>query len=322
LSRKPIVFMYSGQGSQYYQMGADLYLENTRFKTHVDTLDETAAGVVGLSLRDVIFDSDKGVSDVFNDVILSGLSIYMMERALTRTLIDYGVTPDCVLGSSMGMFAASVQAECISEEDGFRYIYEQGKIVKATCRTGYMIAILERVDVYEESSVLRAQSEIASVNYDASFVISLPTENLGNVEEDLKRRRITYQVMGVEHAYHSHWMDAAKNGYLGLYEFFGNRKPSIPVVCCAKAEELSCINEGVLWNSMRNILRLQDSIIYLEKSGPYRYIDVGPSGTLATSLKYGLPAGSASQVSFILSPYRRTSSRLGDLLNQLFSETN
>jgi hypothetical protein len=41
----------------------------------------------------------------------------------------------------------------------------------------------------------------------------------------------------------------------------------------------------------------------LEQQGAHRYIDVGPAGTLATFLKYGLPPTTRSTVQAILTPF-------------------
>ena len=47
----------------------------------------------------------------------------------------------------------------------------------------------------------------------------------------------------------------------------------------------------------------KEAIAELESTGPYRYIDAGPAGTLATFLKYLLPKTSKSTAHAILSPF-------------------
>ena len=51
----PIVFMFSGQGSQYYQMGRDLYQENPVFRQHLLSLDEIVRDYLGKSILNQIY---------------------------------------------------------------------------------------------------------------------------------------------------------------------------------------------------------------------------------------------------------------------------
>ncbi|MGO4779982.1 hypothetical protein AB4084_31365, partial [Lysobacter sp. 2RAB21] len=77
----------------------------------------------------------------------------------------------------------------------------------------------------------------------------------------------------------------------------------LPLVCCEQAAVLTDLPDDFFWRAVRRPIRLRDTIAQLESQGPHRYIDVGPSGTMATFAKYALPAGSASTVHPALTPY-------------------
>ena len=76
------------------------------------------------------------------------------------------------------------------------------------------------------------------------------------------------------------------------------------MVCC---EQLAVITDALpqdyFWRVARNEIRCREAITLLEQRGSNRYIDIGPAGTLATFLKYGLAAGSRSTIHSILTPY-------------------
>lgn len=74
-------------------------------------------------------------------------------------------------------------------------------------------------------------------------------------------------------------------------------------MCCEQAAVLTDLPDDFFWRAVRRPIRLRDTIAQLESQGPYRYIDVGPSGTMATFAKYALPAGTASTVHPALTPY-------------------
>jgi malonyl CoA-acyl carrier protein transacylase len=77
----------------------------------------------------------------------------------------------------------------------------------------------------------------------------------------------------------------------------------LPLACCDQTDVLAALSDGYFWNVVRHPIRFRETIARLERQGARRYIDLGPSGTLATFLKYGLPASTSSTVHTILTAY-------------------
>jgi hypothetical protein len=73
------------------------------------------------------------------------------------------------------------------------------------------------------------------------------------------------------------------------------------------------------WRIVRQPIRFRDTIALLERRGACRYIDVGPGGTLATFVKYGLPAGSRSTTHPILTPFGQDQKNLAALFTAMKS---
>jgi acyl transferase domain-containing protein len=63
---------------------------------------------------------------------------------------------------------------------------------------------------------------------------------------------------------------------------------------------LTDLPDDYFWTTVRDPIRFQETIMHLENNGAYRYIDVGPAGTLATFLKYSLSQSSRSTTHAIL----------------------
>lgn len=104
----PIVFMFSGQGSQYYQMGKMLFEHNKIFKNHMIDADSYFIKMTGNSLIKILYDSNKRQTDLFLDFSLTHPAIFMIEYALTKALIDNHIQPDFLLGNSVGEVTAAV----------------------------------------------------------------------------------------------------------------------------------------------------------------------------------------------------------------------
>lgn len=309
---KPIVFMLSGQGSQYYQMGLDFYSENEHFKNKMISFDNEIKDRFNFSLIDTIYDPKKSGSTVFCEPLLSSLSIYLIEYTLATTLIDYGVKPDKIIGSSMGMFAAGVLADSFNKYKGLNAIYYLMHQIKEKCPPGCMIAVLSDSQLYYDSKVMQEFCELASIDKGFSFVLSLQLHNLHHVESYLNEIGVNYQRLPVSRAYHSSWIDDIKDSFLDIN--LTSNKPKTPLFCSSKTEEISSLNSSDLWYAVRNPLLLSKTIEKIEQHTPHKYIDIGPSGMMATCLKYILPKNSESETYTILSPYKQASKNFNETI--------
>lgn len=317
MKNKPIVFLFSGQGSQYYNMGMDLYESNTQARRHFDALDEIARDIIGHSILEMIGDERKKPSDPFTDVPTSSVAIYLVERALTRCLVDYGIEPGICVGSSMGMYASLTAAGCLDEEEALGFVFEQGEAFMQMCNPGSMIAIFGDPALHERVPELQRAADLAGINFDNAFVIAALASDLPALRGLLKSLKLTYQEIPVARPFHSRWIAPAKKRLDALSAPFCGRRPKIPVVCCAKQDFVECLEASSVWSAVRNPIMFRDTIMQLEKSGPHRYVDVGPSGTMATMLKYVLPPGGESECHSILSPFGQSAKRLTTLLSAL-----
>ncbi len=317
MENSPIVFMFSGQGSQYYQMGRHFFQGNLTFRRELLSLDEVAQEFVGVSIVDTIFAPDKKISNPLDNSVISGLSIFVIEIALVRTLKERGVNPDILLGLSFGTFVSCVVAECLHAEDAIQALVRHGKIFEDTCENGCMLAVLGSLDAFHSNYLLQQVADLAAINYPESFVLSLPQKNLEKVELLLKEENCVFQKMPITTAYHSRWIDDAKYSFFELYGQMNFDPPSISMICSQTTRPLFEVNAQTLWNVVRKPIQFKDTIRNLERFGVYRYVDVGPSGTLATFLRYALTSESKSQAFSILSPYRQNNSNFEELISRL-----
>jgi acyl transferase domain-containing protein len=303
MSRRTVVFMFSGQGSQYYQMGLALFNGNARFRRLLLQLNAVAMPLLGRSIVDVLYNDGRRKDELFDDIRLTSAAIFMVEYAMARTLMDDGVEPDYLVTASMGIYAAAAIAEAVDPREVLESLVKLATICEARCRKGGMIAVLSARALHQELNTLRENTDIAAVNFDAHFVISTSDEHLDEVSAALLRENVTFQKVAVSYPFHSRWIDGARDATLEVLRAMRYRRPTIPLVCCAHDGALDAVTPASIWSSLRNPIEFKRTIAQLEVRGPCDYVDVGPSGTLATMLKYALPARSASKGYEILSPF-------------------
>lgn len=131
------VFLYSGQGSQWAGMGCRLLADEPAFAAAVDELEPDFVAQVGFSLRDVLTSGETVVGIDRIQPVLVGVQL-----ALTALWRSCGVTPDAVIGHSMGEVTAAVVGGALSPADGLKVIATRSRLMKRLSGQGAM-ALLE-----------------------------------------------------------------------------------------------------------------------------------------------------------------------------------
>lgn len=185
---KPIVFMFSGQGSQYFQMGKELFDQNPSFRRWMLQLDRISSSITGESVLEILYDPTKAKGDRFNQTKHTHPAIFMLEYALASTLIESGIRPAYVLGSSLGEFAAAAVAGILDAEQALTAVLKQAEVFESTCVPGGMLAVLAEPAVYE-NSILKNETELVGVNYHSHFVISGGMVQIQAAERFLREKK-------------------------------------------------------------------------------------------------------------------------------------
>lgn len=303
MSGNPTVFMFSGQGSHYYQMARDLFESEPTFKKHLLRLDDVARRALERSIVEILYDDRRRKADLFTRTLYTSPALFMIQWALASTLREHGVRPDFLLGASLGSYVAAAVGGCFDAEDGLRVVIEQAQILESTCPRGGMLAVLAPPALYHDTAVLRENSELAGVNFASHFVLASSPESLDAIEHVLASKEITSQRLAVSFAFHSKWIDDAERPFRAALRALRYGRSDVPIICTADASRVDVVGEDRLWRAARMPILFKTSVDYLETNGSYRYVDLGPSGTLAAFVKYNLRSDSRSEVFATVTPF-------------------
>ena len=302
---KPIVFMYSGQGSQFYQMGLELYEKDPVFRDSISRISQIAEPIVGCSLEAEVYTARAKRFEAFDRTRYTHPAIVMVQLAATQALAARGVSPDYVLGYSLGELSAAIAAEALSLEDGIQFAARQGVLLEEKAPEGTMLAVIGSSDLYSRHAHRFEGVHMACVNFDGHFVLTGPRDQLTAVSQILEGNDQIVQALPIRLPFHSMHIDGVASAFAELAAGLAFRPPAVPFVSCRARGELGAVNASVLWRSIRETVFFNQTIRNFDAEGPFAYVDMGPAGTLSGFLRQLLGPRAESDFHLTLTPFKK-----------------
>ncbi len=281
-----IVFMYTGQGSQYYGMGEALYKSSTLYRDAFDLCSRIAEPLLGRSLSDIVYQDNS--AGAFDRLLYSDAANFALGFALTQVLFDRGVRPDAVLGYGAGEFLAATVAGCLTLGDALSALAAQAKLLEESNAGGQMLAVFAPADVLEQVPALGNGFNVAGYNFGRHFIVTGGAPAVGGIERELSARGVICQPLPVKVALHSPLMDGIESDFRRAVATLSFAPARVRMYSPTRLRWVSRIDADYLWHACRDAVRFGEAVKALRAEGVARFVDLGPSGTLAGFVRYQL----------------------------------
>ncbi|MFF1709641.1 acyltransferase domain-containing protein [Streptomyces sp. NPDC058268] len=319
LDSPEVAFLFSGGGPQWIGMGHALLAEPA-FRATLDECDRAVRAVTGWSVTEKLR-ADDGSTLVSTDVLQPVL--FSVQTALARTLREWGVRSDIVLGASIGEAAAAVDAGALSLTEGARLIATWSGLV-AERAAGHGTLIVCDLSP-EEAGRLSAGSAgrvfLASHLSPVQVCLSGTNDGIAEVERELSERGVRTQRTPVDYAGHSTLLAGLGPELIRRLGTLRTRRTAVPYWSTVTNGFVDghALDAAYWVRNMCEPTLLTEATARLAARHPVRIVEISPHPVASYSLEQTLAEHGATRSEILATSHRDVPPRQGleDLVARL-----
>lgn len=279
-----VVFMFPGQGSQYVNMGHDLYQNEPVFKDAVDKCFSLLQGTIHSGLKEIIFADPEDPQSVerIKNTLYTQPALFILEYAMAQLWMSKGIRPAILMGHSIGEFVAAHLAGVFSLKDALTLISERARLVSSAPH-GQMLSV--RIEEEQLKAILPAGLSIAAVNSKKLCVVAGPEDAIAKFTEELSQKGIPARLLLTSHAFHSLMMDDIVEPFKVVVKSVTLNKPVKPLVSTVTGTWLSeaQATDPEYWaQHLRSTVRFAAALDTVTEDDSRLLLESGPGNILAT----------------------------------------
>ena len=278
---KKLAFMFTGQGSQYVNMGRELYENEEPFRSIMDNSFQVAMKFNGKDYKKILYPENENNEHLINETANAQPILFMFEYALAKQLEHFSIVPDLMIGHSIGEYTAACLSGVMSFEDTLKLVIKRGELMQGLPK-GSMLSVGASQE--ELKSRLSSKLSIAAVNSDSNCVLSGEKEDLELVYQKLVEDEIPAKFLHTSHAFHSEMMAPIKGEFSRIVSTVELKKPSIPYFSNVTGEQIkhSDLTEMDYWSShLTDTVLFSSGIQKMLESDDLIFVEIGPGNTLS-----------------------------------------
>jgi acyl transferase domain-containing protein len=313
---RPVVFLFPGLGDQYPGMARGLYETEPLFRDVVDDCVERLRPELGLDLREVLFaasapgsglramlrrsgEADDPAVAKLAETAVAHPAVFVIEYALARLLMSWGIRPEAMIGYSIGEYVAACLAGVLSLDDALGVVARRAKLIQEL-PAGAMLAVpLGEDEVRPLLERFGDRLSVSATNGPHFCVVGGPRETLEELNGELAERGASCIFLQTTHAFHSAMMEPAMARFGDVLAGVRVGTPEIPYLSNVTGTWITeeDLADPSYWaRHMRGTVRFAEGLAELLGKPGRVYLEVGPGATLGTLVKQheAAPAGAVT----------------------------
>ncbi|HEX3650749.1 MAG TPA: acyltransferase domain-containing protein, partial [Pseudonocardiaceae bacterium] len=277
-----IAFVFPGQGARWAGTGRELLATSVVFRQRMLDCDRAVRDECGWPLVDKL-----GAEVPLRDNQIQTL-IWAVQVSLAAMWRDCGLTPDVVIGHSMGEIAAATVTGALSIRDAAAVVCRRGALLAELAGSGAMLAVrLGETEVRAAIGDLVDWVTVAVVNSDHSTVLSGDENALAAVAIPLRARGVQCRVLPVSFPSHSPRVDPLRDRLVTALADLRPRRAQLAMRSTVLGREVDGTElDGGYWMAnLRQPVRFADAVAaVLADRRRTVFVEISPHPTLVSVL--------------------------------------
>ncbi|HEY9629838.1 MAG TPA: SDR family NAD(P)-dependent oxidoreductase [Coleofasciculaceae cyanobacterium] len=307
-SHRPIAFMFTGLGTQYVNMGWELYQAEPTFREQVDRCCQFLQPLMGLDLRDILYPAQNQVlaqtvpqsgfdlrqmlgrkaeptdaaTQTLNQTRFTQPAIFVIEYALAQLWLSWGIRPVAMIGYSIGEYVAACLSGVLSLEDALTLVANRAQIIEKL-PGGAMLAV--PLSEAEITPLLNENLSLSAINGANLCVIAGTIAAVDQLATDLAEQGLACRRLQTSHAFHSHQMEPIAAACTTVAQTLDLKAPQIPYVSNVTGTWMTtaAATDPSYWTKhLCQPVRFADGITALWNQHQPILLEIGPGQTLSS----------------------------------------
>ncbi|WP_246561496.1 type I polyketide synthase [Streptomyces roseirectus] len=282
-----IAFVYSGNGSQWAGMGADLMAAEPVFAEAVEEVDAALAAHLDWSVAETLAREADDPGRLAATEVAQPL-LFAVQAGLTALLASAGITPALVLGHSVGEIAAAHASGALDLASSAAVVAARSQGQALTAGRGRMAAAgLSETDARIELAAYAGRVEIAAVNSPQDVTLAGPEADLLHLGSVLSVRDVFFRMLDLDHAFHSRFMAPVEEPLRAALATLRPARPHLPFASTVTGRLLGDdekLDAAYWWRNVREPVRFTDAVEAALDDGCDLFVEIGPHPVLTTYL--------------------------------------
>lgn len=276
-TKEKIVFIFSGQGPQWWAMGRQLFENEPLFRATIEKLDKMLSKHADWSLITELTRDEK--TSRISETNIAQPSLFSIQIALYEMWKAMGVHPAAVVGHSIGEVAAGYVSGALTLEQAVLLIFHRSRVQQKATDKGRMLAVgVPEEEAKKLIAGKEARVSIGAVNGPSMVALSGDTDVIMEIAEDLNKRDVFHRLLEVNVPFHSHHMEPLKDELLSSLGEFKTVATKIPFYSTVEGKKVKGedLNPLYWFRNVREPVYFTAAIEAQINDGFDTFIELGP----------------------------------------------
>ena len=284
-SAPAVAFMFAGGGAQHATMGAQLYESEPVYRAEIDRCFAFMKTRHGVDLAPLVFPRAEDAARATLELERPSLALpalFSTQFALAKLLMSWGITPQAMIGHSMGEYTAACIAGVFSMEDALSLVTVRGRLFEQLAEGGMLSVPLAAEEL---RPMLPPELSIAAINAPELCVASGPVKAIETLERTLAAQEIDCRRIHINVAAHSAMLEPILQEFGAFVRGIALSAPKVPFVSNVTGTWISDADatDATYWvRHLRQTVRFADGVGELLADARRVLLEVGPGRTLTT----------------------------------------